>query len=447
MVSDVTLQTAVEQQSKTSLASAGLAEDFSQFLQLLTVQLQNQDPLSPMDTTEFTNQLVAFTGVEQQINANQKLDSLVALGIGNSLSSAQNYVGQNISYVSSEFNFDGTPSNMRYSLTGAAEKATVRISNEDGRVVYEESVSGNPGANEFTWDGRLTGGGVAPDGTYEITVDAIDAGGNAVSSTTVVTGTVRGVETQNGETLLLVGERAVALANVLNTSQAVNNDTSNSITAALSYIGLDISYPNDEILLSSTGSVTIDYNLPEKADRAKILIYDTNNKLVFTDNIDTRAGDHSYEWDGDNLPAGEYRYEIDAISQGSSLIKSSTVTYDGTEDINVNYNLNTTADDVEIVIRNASGNLVATDTASKRSGSNTYTWEPDDSVKPGEYTIEITAIDDTDSRLPVSSSTVGRVTGVESDNGVIFLQVGPSSFIPLSEVLSVSVPHNSSEGV
>ena len=79
MVSDVTINSALNQQQKTESAKTGLAEDFAQFLTLLTVQLQNQDPLSPMDTTEFTNQLVAFTGVEQQINTNQKLDSLVAM--------------------------------------------------------------------------------------------------------------------------------------------------------------------------------------------------------------------------------------------------------------------------------------------------------------------------------------------------------------------------------
>ena len=108
MVSDVTIGTALNQQANTAASTASLAEDFSQFLQLLTIQLQNQDPLSPMETNEFTNQLVAFTGVEQQINTNQKLDSLVALQLGNSTGQALGYIGNDISYISSEFNYDGT---------------------------------------------------------------------------------------------------------------------------------------------------------------------------------------------------------------------------------------------------------------------------------------------------------------------------------------------------
>ena len=141
---------------------------FSDFLNLLTVQLQNQDPLSPMDSTEFTNQLVQFSAVEQQINANQKLDNLVALQLSNSLSSSQSFVGNDISYVSSELYFDGSPSELRYSLPRAAQNATLRIFNEDGGLIYEEAVSGQPGAHTFSWDGRQLGGGVAPDGTYEV---------------------------------------------------------------------------------------------------------------------------------------------------------------------------------------------------------------------------------------------------------------------------------------
>ncbi len=65
--------------AKTNQSGLKLADDMQQFLTLLTTQLQNQDPLSPMDSTEFTNQLVQFSQVEQQITSNQKLDSLLAL--------------------------------------------------------------------------------------------------------------------------------------------------------------------------------------------------------------------------------------------------------------------------------------------------------------------------------------------------------------------------------
>lgn len=219
MVSDVTIGTALDAQSQTAQAQTGLAEDFADFLTLLTVQLQNQDPLSPMDTTEFTNQLVAFTGVEQQINTNQKLDDLVALQLNNAMGSALGYVGLDASYVSGEFFSDGeTPVTINYALDGVAVEATIRIEAEDGTLVFETPGATSAGSQEFIWDGLDNFGNPVEPGTYSISIDALDANDGAVGFSTVVEGRVRGVETQNGLIFLLIGERAVSLGNVLNVS-------------------------------------------------------------------------------------------------------------------------------------------------------------------------------------------------------------------------------------
>lgn len=221
MVSDVTINTTLDQQSKTAAAQTGLAEDFAQFLTLLTVQLQNQDPLSPMDTTEFTNQLVAFTGVEQQINTNQKLDSLVSLQLANSFSSSLDYVGKDISYISSEFNYDGEGDvKINYAFSGDPVFAKINVYNEEGDLVYTEDAQKSVGNHEFIWDGTMTGGGVAEPGTYQVKLDALDIDDEPVTSTTVVNGHVRGIETQGGLIFLLVGERAVSVGNVLNVTEA-----------------------------------------------------------------------------------------------------------------------------------------------------------------------------------------------------------------------------------
>ncbi|MCB1563114.1 MAG: flagellar hook capping family protein [Alphaproteobacteria bacterium] len=220
MVSDVTVGTAIDQQSKTAQASTKLAADFSQFLTLLTTQLQNQDPLSPMDTTEFTNQLVAFSGVEQQINTNQKLDDLVALQLGNVMGDALGYVGMDVSYISSELSFDGTrPVKINYALNGQAVDSKLRIYDEGGKLVFETDAATSTGNNEFFWDGSLKGGGIAAPGTYEVKIDALDVDDEPVTSSTVVTGNVRGIETQNGLVFVLIGERAVSIGNILNASQ------------------------------------------------------------------------------------------------------------------------------------------------------------------------------------------------------------------------------------
>lgn len=219
MVSDVTIQSALTQQQTTNAAGTKLADDFAQFLTLLTVQLQNQDPLSPMDSTEFTNQLVAFTGVEQQINTNQKLDSLVAMNLGSSFSSALNYVGKEASYISSEFYYDGqSPSEIKYALNGNAVTAKIRILDEEGTTLFEADANTAAGSHDFTWDGKDKNGVQLEKGTYEIQIDALDIDGNAVDSSKVVKGLISGIETQNGAIFAVVGDRAVSVGNILNVS-------------------------------------------------------------------------------------------------------------------------------------------------------------------------------------------------------------------------------------
>jgi len=229
MTSDVNINSALSAVQNTQASTVGLAEDFSDFLNLLTVQLQNQDPLSPMDTTEFTNQLVAFTGVEQQINTNQRLDDLVALSLGDSFSSTLGYVGRNISYISSEAFYDGsTPVDLSYAISGDSVETTINIFDENGDVVFSQPVSDDDPQETFTWDGRNDNGSLVDAGTYNIRVDAIGADGEPLETTTVVTGRVSGVETQNGVNFLLVGERAVSIANVINVTEANTAQTQTS---------------------------------------------------------------------------------------------------------------------------------------------------------------------------------------------------------------------------
>ena len=220
MASDVTINNALDFAQRTSNSSAQLADDFDDFLVLLTTQLQNQDPLSPMDSTEFTNQLVAFSGVEQQINANSKLDSLVSLNLGSSFSSSLNYVGKDVSYVSAESFFDGDkPVEIDFAINGDSVDTTVNILDEAGNLVLSEKVNTGEGTTNFVWDGKDKHGVTQPAGTYEIRVDALDGQNQSLTTTTVVSGHVGGIETQNGTTFLLVGERAVSIGNIIKVSE------------------------------------------------------------------------------------------------------------------------------------------------------------------------------------------------------------------------------------
>jgi len=231
MASDVTLSTAVNQASKTNQQTVKLAEDFSQFLTLLTTQLQNQDPLSPMDSTEFTNQLVQFSQVEQQINSNQKLDSLVQLQLSSISSVALGYVGLDVSYVSSDMNYDGdTPIKIDYALSSAAIESKINIFDEKGQLVYSGTLPKDAGKNSFTWNGIKTNGTPVDPGTYTVKIDAIDKDQKPIQTTTVVSGHVRGIESQNGVVFVLIGDRAVPISSIINATVPKSNPSSTTQT-------------------------------------------------------------------------------------------------------------------------------------------------------------------------------------------------------------------------
>lgn len=217
MVSDVTLTSQAASAQRTANQSVTLAEDFSQFLQILTTQLQNQDPLSPMDSNEFTSQLVQFSQVEQQINSNNKLDDLVALQLNNSITSALGYVGMDVSYVSAEVALEeGESTNIRYNLSSGATVSKINIFDEEGNLVFSGDAEKGAGVHDFEWDGKDLLNNDLPAGTYIVSIDSLDVDENVIDTTTVVTARVKGVEQQDGIVYALVGERAVPITSILN---------------------------------------------------------------------------------------------------------------------------------------------------------------------------------------------------------------------------------------
>lgn len=235
MVSDVTVTGVAQNAANTQQQSAALAEDFDQFLILLTTQLQNQDPLNPMDSTEFTNQLVQFSQVEQAINTNQKLDDLVSLQLGSISSVALGYVGMDVNYISSEMTYDGTnPVTVNYALDSDAYSAKINVYDESGNLVFSDTVDRDTGAHEYVWDGSHQGGGKVEPGTYSVSIDALDSEGDGIDTSTVVSGRVRGIESQNGVVYLLIGERAVPLGQVINATVPKETATAGTDTGATS---------------------------------------------------------------------------------------------------------------------------------------------------------------------------------------------------------------------
>lgn len=196
--------------------SKQLGQDYNQFLRLLTTQLQHQDPLSPMDTAEFTSQLVQFSSVEQQIKGNDYLQKLLTLNTLSLTGIGLGYVGLKVFSPGSEFQFDGaTSAALSYNMPAGAKVGTLSIIDATGQTVYTSAADLSEGTHNLYWDGRTNDGYLLPPGKYEIRVGAQDEQGNALNVQTFTSGIVTGVETgENGDVALIIDERLVPVTSV-----------------------------------------------------------------------------------------------------------------------------------------------------------------------------------------------------------------------------------------
>ena len=200
--------------SSSSSSAAGIANNFSQFLTLLTTQLKNQNPLDPMDTNQFTQQLVQFAGVEQQLKTNDRLDSILTASKTASTATATSYIGKTVTTDGTSAQLQDGEATWTLDPARAAPKAVVTISDSKGNVVATQTTALNAGSQSFTWNGKTSAGLTAADGTYSIKVAAQDATGANVAVDTSVTGTVTEVDLSGTTPMLLVGTQKVPLSSV-----------------------------------------------------------------------------------------------------------------------------------------------------------------------------------------------------------------------------------------
>jgi flagellar basal-body rod modification protein FlgD len=207
--------------TSTATSAAGTAQtqlntDFDQFLRLLTTQLQNQDPLSPMDTNEFTSQLVQFSQVEQQIKTNGNLENLLAMQTLNMTALGVSFIGKVVEVDGNSFSTDGSGNTvMSYVLPAAANNGTLSIKDANGDTVYSTDIEKTAGRHDFTWNGLDKNGNPAPAGDYTITVTALGSENQSLSVKTSVPGFVSGLESaDDGSLLLVIGGTKVPLTDV-----------------------------------------------------------------------------------------------------------------------------------------------------------------------------------------------------------------------------------------
>src|SRR5947209_5978867 len=155
--------------TSTVTSSATLAGNFNTFLKLLTTQLQNQNPLSPLDTNQFTQQLVEFAGVEQQINMNTQLGTLIALQKTSQVTTALNFVGTTVAVDGSTAQLANGRASWTFSATKPAN-AAISISNASGQTVFTDNQVVQAGAQTYAWTGRDSSGAALPPGLYTISI-------------------------------------------------------------------------------------------------------------------------------------------------------------------------------------------------------------------------------------------------------------------------------------
>lgn len=200
--------------SATTGATQRLADNFDTFLKLLTTQLQHQNPLEPMDSSEFTQQLVSFAGVEQTIATNRNLEKMVSLLQGNQITASLGYLGKTVAAQGTTAALADGVAQWNFTLGSGVQSASVTVTNADGKVVYNGPAPTVAGTHIFVWDGVDNQGVVQPDGYYDLIVVARDSLGTPLEVKTSIEGVVTGIENVDGKLVLTVNGRKIPLEDV-----------------------------------------------------------------------------------------------------------------------------------------------------------------------------------------------------------------------------------------
>ncbi len=202
--------------STSNLSRSTIAQNFDTFLSILTTQLKNQNPLDPLDTNQFTQQLVQFTGVEQQLKTNDFLEALLLNTQTTARSDAVSYIGKEVEASGQTAELKDGGAFWTYNAAANVANATVTIKDAKGSIVYTETGSLNAGPGSFLWDGKGSDGNIRPDGVYTIEIKGTNLNGNTVAVSTNSVGVVTAIDFSGKEPILTVGKNKILLKDVTN---------------------------------------------------------------------------------------------------------------------------------------------------------------------------------------------------------------------------------------
>lgn len=228
------MTTAVSSQNTSSVldkinnSRTSLANNEQTFLKLLTTQLKNQDPLSPTDTTQMTQQITSMTGVEQQLVTNDLLAALVGMNTGTGLSEGVNMIGKQVTATSDNSTLKNGKATFSWTQPGASTSLTVEVKNAAGKVVRtlkpDDQKSGN---HTITWDGKDDSGAQLPNGgVYTVAVTAKGADGKELKVTNIkgrTEGVVTSVDNSTGSPQVIVDGEAISVDSVIAITAAASN--------------------------------------------------------------------------------------------------------------------------------------------------------------------------------------------------------------------------------
>ncbi|MBM3599005.1 MAG: flagellar hook assembly protein FlgD [Alphaproteobacteria bacterium] len=201
--------------SQSAMATASISQTYDQFIKLLTAQLKFQNPLDPMKPEDFTRQLVEFASVEQSIATNKNIEKLLAQQASTQMSMAVSYIGLVVTSTGNSLPVQNGSGSFNYTLPLAAASSQIQIMDSSGNVVFSTAGQISKGNHAYTWDGKDSQGNQLPDGSYTISVTALDPTAKPIDGITTTTdGIVTGVESANGVIQLKIGDTTVPLDKV-----------------------------------------------------------------------------------------------------------------------------------------------------------------------------------------------------------------------------------------
>jgi flagellar basal-body rod modification protein FlgD len=195
-------------------ALASLSGNFNDFLSLLMTQLKNQDPTTPMDSNQFTSELVQFTQVEQQINTNQNLTQMIQLTQASQVEQSAGMLGKPVTVNSGKLSLQNGSAEIMFNTT-SPEAVGITVYNASGAAIAATTMNTQAGTNTWTWNGKGPNGITEPDGAYAVAVNAIGNSGTAAAVPFTVVGTATAVQNVNGTVMLQMGGLSLPFSSVV----------------------------------------------------------------------------------------------------------------------------------------------------------------------------------------------------------------------------------------